>query len=169
MVRRVAFAVPGDLATPTGGYAYDRRMIAELERLGWQVDVVGLGDGFPRPTAAQKDFAARQLAAVSSDHPVLIDGLALGVLPEAAAIVRHRRALVALIHHPLALETGLSIEDADAMRSSERERARRRQHRGRHQPANRANSGQGLWRGQGPHHGGASGHGSRHHRTQPQW
>ena len=120
MVRRVAFAVPGDLATPTGGYAYDRRMIAELERLGWQVDVVGLGDGFPRPTAAQKDFAARQLAAVSSDHPVLIDGLALGVLPEAAAIVRHRRALVALIHHPLALETGLSIEDADTMRSSER-------------------------------------------------
>ncbi len=49
-MRRFAFAVPGDLATPTGGYAYDRRMIAELERLGWQIDLVDLGDGFPWPS-----------------------------------------------------------------------------------------------------------------------
>ena len=52
MVKRVAFAVPGDLSTPTGGYAYDRRMITELQKLGWQVVVIGLGDGFPRPDAA---------------------------------------------------------------------------------------------------------------------
>ena len=28
--RRVAFAVPGDIDDATGGYGYDRRMIAEL-------------------------------------------------------------------------------------------------------------------------------------------
>ena len=55
--RRLAFAVPGDLASPTGGYAYDRRIIAELRRLGWQVDVVALGDGFPKPNAEAKALA----------------------------------------------------------------------------------------------------------------
>jgi glycosyltransferase involved in cell wall biosynthesis len=120
VVRRLAFAVPGDLATPTGGYGYDRRMIAELQKLGWQVDVVGLGDGFPRPSAAQKRFAGDALAGVVGAHPVVIDGLALGVLPEAAAAVCARRPLVALVHHPLALETGLSAADANAMRDSER-------------------------------------------------
>ena len=120
MVRRVAFAVPGDLATPTGGYGYDRRMIAELQKLGWQVDPVGLGDGFPRPSGAQKAYADKALAAVTGGHPVVIDGLALGVLPDAAAALRAKRPLVALIHHPLALETGLSATDADAMRATER-------------------------------------------------
>ena len=40
MVRQVAFAVPGHLDTPTGGYAYDRRIFAELARLGVAVGVV---------------------------------------------------------------------------------------------------------------------------------
>jgi glycosyltransferase involved in cell wall biosynthesis len=120
VVRRVAFAVPGDLATPTGGYAYDRRMIAELHKLSWQVDLIGLGDGFPRPSGAQKSFAAKALDTAAGAHPVIIDGLALGVLPEAAAAVSAKRPLIALVHHPLALETGLSPSDADAMRDSER-------------------------------------------------
>ena len=120
MVRRVAFAVPGDLAAPTGGYAYDRRMIVELQQLGWRIDVVGLGEGFPRPSAAQKTFAEHQLAAVEGGDPVIVDGLALGVLPEAAQAIRNKHPLVALVHHPLALETGLSEQDAAAMRASER-------------------------------------------------
>lgn len=120
MVKRVAFAIPGDLATPTGGYAYDRRMIAELQRLGWQVDVVGLGDGFPRPTAVQKAFALSRMAAVEGHCPIVVDGLAFGVLPEAAKELRARFPLLALVHHPLALETGLSDSEASALQASER-------------------------------------------------
>jgi glycosyltransferase involved in cell wall biosynthesis len=50
----------------------------------------------------------------------VIDGLALGVLPEAAIQVAAGHALTALVHHPLAFESGLSSEQADAMRASER-------------------------------------------------
>ncbi|MEW6451137.1 MAG: glycosyltransferase family 4 protein [Pseudomonadota bacterium] len=120
MVRRLAFAVPGDLATPTGGYAYDRRIIAELKELGWQVDVVGLGDGFPRPSAEQRAFAQARLAEVTKGTPIVIDGLAFGVLPEAARALYRDYPLVGLVHHPLALETGLSSADAAAMKASEK-------------------------------------------------
>ncbi len=121
MVRRIAFAVPGDLATPTGGYGYDRRMIAELRELGWTVDVLSLGDGFPRPDARTKAQAHDVLAAAPGHGPIVIDGLGFGVLPEAAAALGGHRALVALVHHPLALESGLSRSEADALRTSERD------------------------------------------------
>jgi glycosyltransferase involved in cell wall biosynthesis len=114
------FAVPGDLATPTGGYAYDRRIIAELAALGWTIDVLALGDGFPRPAAPVQAAAGARLAAAPRDRPIVIDGLAFGVLPQAAAAMRASHALVALVHHPLALETGLSADDAAALRASER-------------------------------------------------
>jgi glycosyltransferase involved in cell wall biosynthesis len=118
-VRRVAFAVPGDLATPTGGYAYDRRMIQELERLGWKVDVILLGDGFPKPSRETVASAQLRLAQVPKGQPIVIDGLAFGVLPEAAAQLRTRNPLLAIVHHPLALETGLSPEEASALHASE--------------------------------------------------
>ena len=120
MVRRVAFAVPGDLATPTGGYAYDRRMIAELEKLGWTVEVIDLGAGFPWPDNATRTAAGERLSAVAAGQTIVIDGLAFGVLPEAACQLRARNPLVALVHHPLALESGLSADKAGDLRASER-------------------------------------------------
>jgi len=115
----LVFAVPGDLSTPTGGYAYDRRMIAELERLAGPITVLDLGEGFPRPDPAIRTKALARLAAIPPDGPVLIDGLALGVLPEVVAL-RHSHRLIALVHHPLALESGLSEPEIEALRASER-------------------------------------------------
>jgi glycosyltransferase involved in cell wall biosynthesis len=120
VVKRFAFAVPGDLATPTGGYAYDRRMIAELELLGWQIDLVHLGEGFPWPSEATRQAAQAQLLAIPTGRQLVVDGLALGVLPEAASQLAGSNPLMALVHHPLALEWGLSEEQADGLRRSER-------------------------------------------------
>ena len=86
MVKAVAFAVPGDLSTPTGGYVYDRRIIAELPALGWSVDAFDIGEGFPRPTAATRARARARLDAVPAGRPLVIDGLAFGVLPEEAKL-----------------------------------------------------------------------------------
>ena len=65
MMRCVTFAVPGDLATPTGGYAYDRRVVAELRKLGWQVDVLDLGEA-GTATLAEIRFAADLLDILDS-------------------------------------------------------------------------------------------------------
>lgn len=119
MVNRTAFAVPGDLATPTGGYGYDRRIIAELQVLGWQIDVVSVGDGFPQPSAEQCAVALARLEDLPQGIPVVFDGLALGALPEAAEKIAQRAPLVALVHHPLALEAGLSPADSRKLFESE--------------------------------------------------
>lgn len=115
----LAFAVPGDLNAPTGGYAYDRRIIAGLRARGWTVDVVPLGDGFPVPTLGDRNAAMAQLRAVQATRPLVVDGLALGALPEAENL-RQSHRLIALVHHPLALETGLSAQAAQALRDGER-------------------------------------------------
>ena len=52
--------------------------------------------------------------------PLVIDGLALGVLPDAARQIRERNPLLALVHHPLALETGLAAAESEAFFKSER-------------------------------------------------
>jgi glycosyltransferase involved in cell wall biosynthesis len=120
VARRVTWAIPGDIRTVTGGYAYDRRIIAELKRLGWEVELVSLGDGFPRPSAEEKAFAAARLLAAPSQHPIVIDGLAFGALPEAAGALHRTHRVIALVHHPLALETGLTARESDALLASER-------------------------------------------------
>ena len=120
MVKHLAFAIPGDLDTPTGGYAYDRRIISELKDAGWNIDVVNLGDGYPHIDAKAQTEAQARLSGVPEGRPIVIDGLALGVLPEAAASVQARNPLIGLVHHPLALESGLSLGQAEKFRASER-------------------------------------------------
>jgi len=114
------FALPGDPATRTGGYLYDRRILAELERLGRPLALCRLPDGFPLPDAATRAAAEGRLAALSDGALVVVDGLALGALPEAAEALAARATLVALVHHPLAAETGLAEAERARLAASER-------------------------------------------------
>lgn len=117
--RHVVFAVPGDLNTVTGGYAYDRAVIAELPGHGWRPKPISLGPGFPMPDAETVKAAMATLAAVPADQPIIIDGLAYGVLPT-DQLAQLPNPIIALVHHPLALETGLTAEQSKALAETER-------------------------------------------------
>jgi glycosyltransferase involved in cell wall biosynthesis len=120
MMRSLAFLVPGRLDTRTGGYEYDRQIIDGLRRRGWEVVVRTLDGSFPHPTAAALAHARDVLAALPRHHLVLIDGLALGAMPGLAAEAAPRLSLMALVHHPLAGETGLDAPTAARLKESER-------------------------------------------------
>lgn len=120
-MRSVAFAVPGALTIPTGGYAYDRRIVEEMRALGWQVETLNLGEEYPRPSAQSRATARDLIAAQPGDRPMVIDGLAFGAIPDVAEELRASHHLIALVHHPLALEAGLSPDEAKALRVSERQ------------------------------------------------
>ena len=115
----VAFAVPGDLALPTGGYAYARRMLTLLPGEGLSVWHLPLPASFPHPNEADLAATARLLRATPEGTVLLVDGLAYGALP--ADLVRGlNRPIVALVHHPLAFENGLSPDQQAALFDSEK-------------------------------------------------
>lgn len=112
-------AVPGDLATPTGGYHYARRLLEAAPAAGLALGHLEL----PGPVATSEPSAlaeaGRRLAQVPADMPLIVDGLALGVLP--VDMLRSLRArLVALCHHPLGLEPGLDPAATRRLLASER-------------------------------------------------
>lgn len=119
-VRPLVFVVPGHLDSISGGYGYDRQMIAGLRAAGRAVDVVTLDAGFPWPDPPARADAARRLAAIRDGATVVVDGLAFGAMPGLAERHAARLRWVALVHHPLALETGLAPRQARALFDSER-------------------------------------------------
>ena len=120
MSERLDFIVPGDPAQRTGGYLYDARIVEELRRLGWTVCVHGLPGRFPDADPTARDALHATLAALPAGGRVVIDGLALGGLPEVAIEHAGRLALVALVHHPLADERGLDPVLRRCLLASER-------------------------------------------------
>ncbi len=118
--RTLSFAVPGDIDLPTGGYAYDRRVHAMLPDYGVQPEWIVLPPTFPAPTKADLATTRRLLTAAPKGHPLLVDGLALGAMPR-DLVEALPQPLLALVHHPLCLEAGLSVARAAELKALETE------------------------------------------------
>jgi glycosyltransferase involved in cell wall biosynthesis len=110
-VSEIVFAIPGDLSLPTGGYAYDRRLLREWREMGVAARHLPLPGSFPNPSEAELSETGRALLSQPHDSVLLIDGLAYGAFPEGIAAGLAGR-VVALVHHPLGLETGLTPAQA---------------------------------------------------------
>ena len=117
---KLVFVAPGDLSSVSGGYGYDRQIVAGLREAGRAVDLVALQAGFPWPDAAALAHAAQRLAAIPDGALVVVDGLAFGAMPGLAERHAARLNWVALVHHPLALETGLTSAQGRTLSDSER-------------------------------------------------
>lgn len=112
------FAIPGDLRSPTGGYAYKRRVMERLPDFGVHVVHLPLPDSFPNPTDADMAETMRLLQGRARPSALVIDGLAFGAFtPEMVQALEGR--VIALVHHPLFLETGLAHARKLEIRDSE--------------------------------------------------
>jgi glycosyltransferase involved in cell wall biosynthesis len=114
------FIVPGSLATPTGGYLYDREMVAALAAARRLAAVIGLPGAYPVPSPQAVAAAAGALAALPDGAPVVVDGLAFAPLLPVLRIHADRLRLVALVHHPLCDETGLAADRRVALFEAEK-------------------------------------------------
>lgn len=118
-LRPSAFAIPGDITTVTGGYIYERRLLEELRAHGRDVLHVELGASFPDPTPQDMAHAVESLVALDPARALILDGLVFGAI-DTGGLARVRAPIVAMIHHPLALETGLDSARRDHLFRTER-------------------------------------------------
>jgi glycosyltransferase involved in cell wall biosynthesis len=116
---QITFCIPGDIALPTGGYRYDREVLARLAAHGVAARHLQLEGSYPTPSTHDLTRTKAQLAACPPRDILLIDGLALGAMqPAMIADLPHH--VIALVHHPLGLEAGLSDEQATSLLLNEK-------------------------------------------------
>jgi glycosyltransferase involved in cell wall biosynthesis len=126
--RHGRFLISGDWLSRTGGYRYDRRIILGLAEFGWTLQRIDLHGSFPQPTAAALLDAEAAVKAIPDGTVAVVDGLAFGAMPQIVQRHAQRLVWVALVHHPLWLETGLPARAAERLRMSEAESLRCARH-----------------------------------------
>lgn len=104
--RRAVFAIPGDINQRTGGYIYEKSLLLALRAGGRNVRHLELPASFPNCGRDDMATTVEALATLPDDEPLILDGLVYGAI-ETDGLARVRAPIIAMIHHPLGLETGL--------------------------------------------------------------
>lgn len=103
-----------DPRCPSGGNAYDRRLIDGLRERGWSVREHATPGSWPDPGPADRAGLAQRLAAVPDDALVVVDGLVASAVPEVLADHAPRLRFVVLVHMPLGERAGPARERESA-------------------------------------------------------
>ncbi|BBC31591.1 Glycosyl transferase family protein [Streptomyces graminofaciens] len=122
-LRSAHFVMPGgvdDLARPSGGNAYDRRICLDLPGFGWQVHKHTVAGSWPSPGETDRAELARTLRELPDGTVVLLDGLVACGVPEIIVPEAERLCLAVLVHLPLGDETGLEPQVAAELDAKER-------------------------------------------------
>jgi glycosyltransferase involved in cell wall biosynthesis len=120
----VTLIVPAPFSTISGGYGYDRRIVAELRLLGHDVLVAELPGRYPVADTLARDAVCAALDRLTPGTKTVIDGLALPAfagLDDAIASI----GAIGLIHHPTSLETGTDPSEQARLRDIEERLFRR--------------------------------------------
>ncbi|WP_308159330.1 glycosyltransferase family 4 protein [Micromonospora sp. C81] len=101
--RTVHVVLPGDIddvATPSGGNTYDRRVCAGLGERGWSVREHPVPGAWPAPDPVDRAKLTELLDATPDDAVVLLDGLIASTVPDLLVPHARRLRLVVLVHLP---------------------------------------------------------------------
>ena len=113
------FAIPGDMHQRTGGFIYEATVLRCLNEIGCATDHLQLPASFPDPSPLEMQSTLADLRAVAADQVIILDGLVSGAI-DPVGLTSVTAPIIAMVHHPLALETGLSDHRAAYLLSNER-------------------------------------------------
>lgn len=126
-MNEIYFAIPGDMHRKTGGFLYEAKLLAALQSIGANVKHIQLPVGFPDPSPKEMADTIATLSALPRDSQLILDGLVFGSI-DPNGLAQVSAAVIAMLHHPLGLETGLPAERAAFLIANEKAALERSDH-----------------------------------------